>query len=310
MNILNFGSLNIDHVYTVRHIVKPGETIAADAYAFFAGGKGANQSVAIARAGGKVMHVGRVGPEGQWMLEAMKEDGVDVSMVMTSAAPGGHAVIQVDGGGQNAIVIHGGSNREIDTGHIDSALARGCAGDFVLLQNEINNIKYIMTKAADRGMQVCFNPAPMNKEVLGYPLGRVGWFFVNETEAEMLCGAADPDTIIDEMLRRYPAAHVIVTLGARGALYGSAEARERIEGRKVKARDTTAAGDTFIGYFLASIQAGRKVREALETANAAAALSVMTAGAQTSIPRMADVQAFIKNGKEINSNERYDDSTA
>jgi len=203
VNILNFGSLNIDHVYQVDHTVKPGETIAGRDYAFFAGGKGANQSVAIARAGGSVMHVGTVGREGTWMMEAMRADGVDVSHIAVSDQPGGHAIIQVDAKGQNAIVIHGGTNRRIEPAQIDAALACASCGDMVLVQNEINSVADIISSAADKGLQVCFNPAPMDKEVLGYPLGRVSLFFVNETEAEALCGTSHVEKVIGEMIGRW-----------------------------------------------------------------------------------------------------------
>jgi ribokinase len=290
VRILNFGSLNIDHVYQVDHIVRPGETIAGHGYSFFAGGKGANQSVAIARAGGRVVHIGKVGPEGQWMVDAMREDGVDVSRVQIADEPGGHAVILVEKGGQNSIVIHGGTNRKIETSHADAALAAAEPGDYVLLQNEINNGPHIMKQASTKGLNVAFNPAPMDNDVLGYPLDCVSLFIVNETEAEALCGSSERDRILGAMLEKYPDASVILTLGSKGAVYADAQGSRAVGGRNVKAVDTTAAGDTFIGYYMAAVQAGKPVEDALELANSAAALSVTRFGAQASIPRMNEVE--------------------
>ncbi|MBD3391534.1 MAG: ribokinase [Chitinivibrionales bacterium] len=292
MRIFNCGSLNIDHVYAVDHAVRQGETIAGGSYAFFAGGKGANQSVAIARAGGEVVHVGIAGPEGRWMVDAMREDGVDVAHVAIADRPGGHAVIQVDPAGQNAIVVYGGTNRDLQPRHVDAALASARSGDALLVQNETSAVEHAICAAANRGLTVCFNPAPMDARVAGYPLDRVSLFVVNETEGEALCGCTEPEEIVDAMLKLYPGSCVILTRGAGGVLYGDAGARETMEGIRVAARDTTAAGDTFIGYFMAGMQAGAATHEALSLANRAGALSVTRAGAQASIPWRREVDSW------------------
>ena len=291
--ILNFGALNIDHVYQVDHISRPGETMVGGDYARFAGGKGANQSVAIARAGASVVHVGKVGREGQWMVRNMQSDGVDVSHIVISDRPGGHAIIQVDRNGENSIVVYGGTNREISEAEIRGAFEHALDSDLVLVQNEINNIPLIMEEASRRSLQVYFNAAPMLPEVKSYPMQFVHTFFINETEGEALTGTSEEKRIIGEMLRLYPQAHVTLTLGTRGVIYSDSErlVRRDVE-RKVKAVDTTGAGDTFVGYYMAAIAGGEDVDEALQAAGVAAAYCVTKPGANNSIPSASDLQSF------------------
>jgi len=284
MKIINFGSLNIDHVYRVDHIACPGESISSTDYSLFAGGKGGNQSIAIARAGGKVAHAGKIGYEGLWMVENMKKDGVDTDGIVVSPRPSGHAIIQVDKAGQNSIVVYGGTNKEITIEEIDIMLARSEPGDFILLQNEINSIPYIIEQAGKAGLTVCINPAPMDQEVFNYPLQYISIFIINENEGEMLTGKKNEDEILGEMFSRYPGSRVVLTKGARGAVYAEKGVKIPVEGRRVAVVDTTAAGDTFIGYFLAGLQQKKNVREVLERANMAAATSVTRKGAAVSIP--------------------------
>jgi ribokinase len=289
MKIINFGSLNIDHVYQVDHIVLPGETIAGSSHSLHAGGKGANQSVAIARAGGKVSHAGKIGSDGLWMIDRMKADGIDVSHVMIGDSATGHAIIQVDGKGQNAIVVFGGTNRMISGDEIDDVLTRAMPDDSILLQNEINNIPYIMEQAAKRKLPISFNPAPMGPEVFDYPLGAVSTFFVNNSEGEALTGEKDPEAILSHMQTRYPDALVILTLGSKGSLYAKGSHRETILAPSVNAVDTTGAGDTFIGYFCACMQRGMALKDSLVAATKAASICVTRKGATTSIPVIKEV---------------------
>jgi ribokinase len=287
--VLNFGSLNIDHVYRVNHISKPGETIAATGYSRFAGGKGANQSIAIARAGCQVAHIGKIGPEGRWMLENMVKNGVDTSLIVVSDEPGGHAIIQVDGAGQNSIVIFGGTNQQLARDEVDRALEGARPADVILLQNETNLIPYIMERADERSLPVCFNAAPMDSGVPDYPLALVSTFFINETEGEAFTGREQEEEIVDEMLRRFPSSHVVLTLGKEGVLFGSRQERIRIPEYPVEVVDTTAAGDAFTGYYMAGLCEELPVEEMLIQANIAASLSVMKPGATDSIPMKKDL---------------------
>ena len=239
MKVLNFGSLNIDHVYRVADFVRPGETISAIGYAKFAGGKGLNQSIALARAGMTVLHAGRIGTDGIFLKELLAENQVDCSqLVISENEHSGHAVIQVTDAGENSIVLFGGANQNISDAQIQSAMSVMDPGDFLLLQNEISAMPEILRAAAKRGLRIFFNPAPMNRKVFSYPLELVDTFIVNETEGEALGSL--------------PGKNILMTLGAQGARYSPAHGGKgvAIPAAPVdKVVDTTAAGDTFIGYF-------------------------------------------------------------
>ncbi len=287
--ILNFGSVNIDHVYTVPHFVRPGETLASTRYAVFSGGKGFNQSTALARAGAKVAHAGMIGADGVWLKESLAVDGADVTHLVVGDEPTGHAVIQVDASGQNCIIICGGANRAINASFAEEVIARFGKGDMLLLQNEIAAIPEIVRTASAQGLFIAFNPAPMGHEVLDYPLDLVDLFIVNEVEAAELAGVAAeaaPEAVLDALRTKFPRAGIVLTLGASGSVADIDGERVTVAARHVKAVDTTAAGDTYIGYFLAARQRGLPLREAMEKATEAAAICVTRAGAAPSIPRL------------------------
>lgn len=289
MRILNFGSLNIDYVHRVEHIARPGETIAGRSLEVFAGGKGANQSVALARAGAEVWHAGMVGEDGRWLLDNLKQAGVDVSLAeVHPEVKTGHAVIQVDDAGENAILLHGGANRAITKDQITRVIESFGAGDVLLLQNEVNDVPAMITAAADRGMSVCLNPAPMRGDVKDWPLDRVSLLIVNETEGEALCGEADPWAMLPKLMA-ITGGEVIVTLGVNGALYADSDEAIHQPAINTDVVDTTAAGDTFIGYYLAHRAKGDNPEHALKIAAHAAALCVSKPGAADSIPLAAEV---------------------
>lgn len=289
MKILNFGSLNIDHVYGVDHFVRPGETLASKRYQRFSGGKGNNQSIALARAGASVWHAGKIGGDGAWLLDLLRQAGVNTSLVACGTTPTGHAIIQVQKDGENCIVLYGGANQTITPADARAVLVRFRAGDYLLLQNEISSIPAIMRIAARRKMKIVFNPAPMSRRVCQCPLKLVDIFIVNQIEGAELTGAKGARRIIAAMRRRYPKAMVIMTLGARGAICAHAAGRLQVPGRKVKAVDTTAAGDTFIGYFIAAYTQSANVGKALQIACKAAAICVTRPGAADSIPFRKEV---------------------
>ena len=282
MKIINIGSINIDHVYGVEHFVRPGETLESESYTLFCGGKGANQSIALARAGAEVHHAGRIGPEGLWLKEKLQENGVDVSLVKVVDAPTGHAVIQVNSEGENAIIIHGGANRTFSEEEIGKVFERVEAGDFLLLQNETNAVEKVLQKA--KGVTVVFNPAPMSRAVRNYPLELVDIFIINAVEGEALSGQNSPDMILNAMQQRYPKSRTVLTLGRAGLLYGDEERRIEMAAMQVEAVDSTAAGDTFIGYFLAELMRGCEIEQCLQRAVKASALCVTRKGAADSIP--------------------------
>lgn len=290
MKILNYGSLNIDHVYQVPHIVRPGETLPGGDLKLFAGGKGANQSVALAKAGAEVYHAGKIGEDGRWLLDKLGSAGADTDLVRIYDGPTGHAIIQVARDGENAIVLFGGGNRNLEEQEILETFEHFGEGDYLVLQNEVNNIPFIMKTAYTRGMKICLNPAPFYDEVNSYPLELVSVLIVNETEAEGLAGRnGDPDEILNALVDRYPHARIVMTLGKNGSLYGHGEHRELVPIYPAPVVDTTAAGDTFLGFFLASLLEGHDIRTCLKTATRASAVTVSRAGAMESIPYMSEL---------------------
>lgn len=280
MNILNFGSLNIDNVYRVTHINRPGETLNTNSLQHFAGGKGLNQSIALSRAGARVYHAGKVGKDGLWLIDELKKSGVDCGYIKVDPdIPTGHANIQVDESGENAILLYGGANRTFTHTEIDNILDNFGPGDMLLLQNEINELPYILEKAHNIGMKITLNPAPVTEEIYNYPLELVDTVVVNETEAEFL----------SDFIKNCPEKEIIITLGSNGLLYSNKDHIINLDSYSVDVVDTTAAGDTFIGYFLAAKSSHLEIRESLKMGLKAAAISVTKLGASTSIPYLKDL---------------------
>ncbi|MCM5705172.1 ribokinase [Larsenimonas salina] len=291
--LYNYGSINIDHVYRVPHLVKPGETLSSTDYQQVLGGKGANQSVAAARAGGQVAHWGQLNAGDQWALDVLDEAGVDTQGVARVDTPSGHALIQVDDAGENSIVLFGGANQSIDHDFIATRLAEVERDDWVLLQNECSHTAGMIEAAHARGLKVAFNPAPMTRDVTEMALDTLSILFVNRGEGAMLAGLddnADPDTVLSTLAQRYPDTEIILTLGADGVYHQKGKQSLFAPAEQVDARDTTAAGDTFIGYFMAARLEGKDVSTCLKHATRAAAYSVQRAGAHTSIPRACDLE--------------------
>ena len=290
--IVNFGSMNIDYVYEVEHIVRPGETISSGGLSVIAGGKGLNQSIAIARANGSIMHAGAYGMGGEFLKDTLAESGVDISALKyLPEEKNGHAIIQVDQYGENSIFLYEGTNRKVDRAYIDSTAASLKGDEIILFQNEISEIAYAMEKVKQSGCKIAFNPAPMNKKVLGYPLELVDIFIVNAVEGQEMFGSSNPETIVENCIKRYENTEIILTMGSKGALYAKGSERIYVQAERAeKVVDTTAAGDTFIGYFLACTDNGVLNQKALQTAARAAAISVSKKGAAVSIPDMDDVK--------------------
>jgi len=290
MKIINFGSINIDHVYNVEHFVRPGETLKSESYTIFSGGKGANQSISLAHAKAEVLHAGNIGQDGVWLKEKLQTSGVDTHLIKIVDEPTGHAVIQVNKDAQNAIIIHGGANQTFTDKEIETVLNSAQAGDFLLLQNEINAVKKVLQKSKNRALTVVFNPAPMTETIKNYPLELVDIFIINEVEGEALTEKNNPDEILSAMQKLYQNSRIVLTLGKDGVIYGDKEQCIKLPALKVKAIDTTGAGDTFIGYFLAELSRGSKIEQCLEMGIKASALCVTRRGAADSIPKFNEVK--------------------
>ncbi len=287
--IYNLGSLNIDRVFRVEHIARPGETIAARSVATFAGGKGANQSVALARAGAHVLHVGCVGDDGRHLVERLAAEGVDTRFVRITAELTGQAIIQVDDSGENAIVLSAGANDHVTLEDVDRALADAPAGSWLVVQNETSAVAHAIKAAHARGMRIALNPAPLDDRAREYPLELVHLLCVNETESAGLIGPASavrnsPQQAL-AALRERTRGNVLLTMGAAGAWLDGPDGTWRQDASRVtNVIDTTAAGDTFLGYFLAALAAGRGPKECLQRACRAAAKCVTRPGAMDAIP--------------------------
>ncbi|MBQ7757644.1 ribokinase [Anaerotignum sp.] len=296
MKILNFGSLNLDYVYDVDHFVLPGETMSSLDLFINCGGKGLNQSIAAAKAGNVVYHAGVVGSGGDMLVKELEKNGVDVSYMQTTDQPNGHAIIQVDQNGQNCIILYGGTNQMLTKEYIDATLDSFGKEGLVLLQNETNLVGYIIEEAHKRGLKTALNAAPMNEKVLGYPLDLLDWLIVNEVEGSQIAGCSPEDDILPVLKEKYPHCSILLTLGSRGACCFHNGETYIIPCHKVDVVDTTAAGDTFSGYFLYSMLNGGTVPEALQLASAASAIAIGKKGASDSVPLKADLEEALKNG--------------
>ena len=295
MRILNYGSLNLDYTYHVQHIVAPGETVASSGLEVFCGGKGLNQSIALAKAGASVFHGGMTGEDGDPLLEACRRSGVDSRFIRRIEGRSGSAVIQVERGGQNSIVLYGGANQANKPEFVDEALAFFEEGEWLLLQNEVNGLDYMIEKAHSNGLKIALNPSPFQEDILKCGIEKVSLLFLNEVEGEQLTKKTEPEQMIKILNREYPDTAVVLTLGGAGAVYAAGGEVFLCPARKVEALDTTGAGDTFTGYFLAALTDGKTPRRCLEEAAAAAAIAVSRLGASASIPERSEVEKLLND---------------
>jgi ribokinase len=284
--------MNLDYVYSLDHIVTPGETITSSNRELFVGGKGLNQSVAMARAGLPVWHAGFSGIGGEILLRTLEENGVNTSLIRKVDTQSGHTIIQVDAYGQNSIILFGGTNRSITSEYIQEVMSHFGAEDIILLQNEVNRLDEIINAAADREMKVVLNPSPFDSAIEVCDLSKVSLFLVNEVEGAQISGLPreQPEKILDWFAAHYPNAQVVLTLGSNGAWYAG-QGKRCFQGIiPAKTVDTTAAGDTFSGYFLEGWVTGRSMEESLLRAAKAASIAVSRKGAAPSIPLVAELE--------------------
>ena len=289
MKALTIGSMNIDHVYSVNHIVQPGETLTASDMNIFLGGKGINQSMALAKAGADVYHSGMIGEDGEMFLDACKEYGVNSDYIKKIDEKTGHTIIQVDENAQNCILLYGGANQCLTKEFVDDVLSHFEKGDILLLQNEVNMLPYIIDKAYEKGMKIALNPSPYDEKLSACDLKKISVFLLNEIEGGQVTGLSDPEEILDKLLELYPDAQIVLTLGKDGAVYADKNNRYSQPIFKVKAVDTTAAGDTFTGYFLAGLMNGMEIPDILKMSAKASSIAVTRPGAVGSIPYRDEV---------------------
>lgn len=290
MKVLNIGSLNLDYVYSVPHIVGAGETLASRDMNIYLGGKGINQSIALAKAGANVYHCGMIGDDGTVFLDACREYGVNSDYIKQTDTKTGHAIIQIDDNAQNGILIYGGANQQLTKEFIDDVINKFDKGDILLLQNEVNDIAYIVDKAYEKGLTIALNPSPYNEKLDAVDMSKISIFLLNEVEGEQVTGKKKPDEIIKSLLEHFPEARIVLTLGGDGAVYADKDTKITQPVFKVDAVDTTAAGDTFTGYFLAGIIEGMPVADILRMSAKASSIAVTRKGAIPSIPYRSEVE--------------------
>lgn len=289
--IVVFGSVNIDHVYLVDHFVSPGETISSTEFGKNWGGKGLNQAIAVSKAGGRVCLAAKVGlTEYDELCGLCIQANLDCSLVMPSQTHTGHAIIQVDKSGQNGIFVFPGANGTVSLEDIERVVGSMREGDFLLLQNEINSVPEIIERARSRRVAVALNPSPVSLDMTKWPLQYVDIMIINETEGLALTGEEMPEKILDSLESRCPDCGVVLTLGERGSMFRGGKRTVIQAAYPVRVVDTTAAGDTFTGYFLSSLISGSTPGAALKIASKAASIAVSRKGAAASIPTIDEVK--------------------
>ena len=294
MKVLNIGSMNLDHVYTVDHIVEPGETQSSTQLQLFLGGKGMNQSVALAKAGVEVYQGGMIGEDGSVFLDACQEYGIHADYIRTVDARTGHAIIQIDKNAQNCILLYGGANQALTEAYVDEVISQFNSGDILLLQNEVNLLPYIVDRGYAQGMKIVLNPSPFDDKLKAVDMTKISLFLLNEIEGYQLTGCREPDAIIDSIRERFPHAAVVLTLGSDGAVYADQSCKHFQPIFPIKAVDTTAAGDTFTGYFIAGLAQGMEIPDILRMSAKASSIAVSRAGAVPSIPYRDEVIASLE----------------
>lgn len=290
MKVLVFGSLNIDFIYKLEHIVMPNETIKSTTCEVSAGGKGLNQAMAFAKTGLPVYIASNLGKNGQVLADALSSGNVDISLLNHVDEDSGEAIIQVDENGNNAIIVCGNCNEHITKEYIESVFSHFEKGDILVIQNEINNLDLIINTAKDKGIILVFNPSPFNHVIKTLPMNKIDYLFINEVEGKQLTGFEDEKSIVKHILKDYPDMKIVLTLGERGAVYADKNEYIYEPAKKVEVVDTVGAGDTFTGYFIYGVESGKTIKESLQMAAIASSIVIGRHGAGNSIPTLYEVE--------------------
>ena len=291
--VLCFGSLNIDYVYKVDHFVQKGETISSTALNVFCGGKGLNQSVTLGKAGCEAYHAGLIGEDGRFLLDMLTDSGVDISQVgISKEVRSGNALIQNDTEGDNCIILYPGANFAITKEQADEVFRNFEKGDYIVLQNEISELAYIVKQAKDKEMVIVLNPSPMNERLTPEILDAADWMVLNEIEAMQLTGCAqdEEEELAEALRKKFPHSRFVLTLGVKGSCYIDRETKIHQDIFATEVADTTAAGDTYTGYFIAGLLKGWDIPGCLRVAAKASSITVSRDGAAPSVPWMKEVE--------------------
>lgn len=283
------GSISIDYAYAVPHFAGEGEAVSAGYMHAHPGGKGLNQTIALARAGASVAHAGAVGSDGARLVHMLDDEGADVRHIERRDVPTGHAITQVTPEGCRLALLYPGANHELDESLIERALGRFRENDILVLQNEVSCIEYAMIAAKAKKMRIAFNPSPMDGEVLRYPLEFVDWFVLDEAEGYCLTGQRSPEKILECLGKKYPGARAALALDDFGACCLFKGRAIRLGASEAPAVDAAAAMDAFAGYFASSLADGKGIEDALRIAAAARSIAASRHGAAPSIPALDEV---------------------
>lgn len=285
MTVFNLGSINLDYFYKVPHLPTAGETLGALDFTKGLGGKGANQSVALALGGAEVCHIGQIHKDDEAQIELLAKSGVDLTHLAKGDVPTGHAIVVIDeASGENQILLMAGANAAISQAQIDTALADAKLGDWALTQNETNLGAYFLQQAKKVGLSICYSAAPFVKETVLSLIGLVDLLVVNEGEA------AEIEAALAQPPEAWGLPHLIITKGADGAHYYGNDGASFQPATRVKAVDTTGAGDTYLGFLLAQISQGASMQEAMAMASKAASVQVTRYGTADAIPTIAELR--------------------
>lgn len=283
----------------MEDFVKAGQTVSAAGMTKFLGGKGFNQSIAIAKSGVPIYHAGCIEHDGEHLRQALRAHSVDTDFVNTVETPTGHAIIQVNNRGENCIIIYPGANFCVTEEFADRVLSHFDCGDILLLQNEINNLEYIVSDGCRKGMKIVLNPSPLNDTLKTIDFNKLYAIVLNEVECLDLTEKSIPQDICGCFKEHYHQFKVVLTLGQKGCIYFDCAtgAEYACPAFQIAVKDTTAAGDTSMGYYIHGLYHGLCTEETLRLASAASALAVSAEGSSASIPKIAEVKEALRHLK-------------
>ncbi len=301
MKILVYGSVNMDYVYSVSHVVKERETLKSKELNIYPGGKGLNQAIALSRAGAEVFFAGAIGEDGELLADLLRDNHIDITHLQRTHSKTGHAIIQITKSAENGIVIYPGANANISKSNIDQVLSHFHSGDILLIQNEISNLPYLVDAAYEKGLRIVLNPSPIDESIFEVDFKKIFCMILNEIEIKDIYShetqtpaANDYPHYMDYLISKYPHLKVMLTLGTDGCIYKDKTQTYSQPIFKTSAVDATAAGDTFTGYFISEFAKGTPIPEILKIASCASSITVSRYGAAPSIPKHGEVMTKLK----------------
>ncbi|MCS5707765.1 hypothetical protein CC99x_002475 [Candidatus Berkiella cookevillensis] len=289
MRIYNLGSLNIEHVHQIESTTT-NETQSCNDYHRTPGGKGYYQSIAIARAGAPVCHIGFIGPEGSFIKKSLASNGVDTTHIYKVDHNSGQEFVHVTPEGQLHKARYQGANASFEKNFIDSIFKGLDPKALLLIQNEINDIPTILEQAKAYHLDVSFHPSPFTPETLDYPFELVDTLIFNLETGKKLSHQEEPNAIIEALMKKYPNLALILTLGDKGVWYVDKTQKIKVPADPVHVIDENQAGNTFVGYYLAHKLKQHPIESCLKIASRASALCVTRKGKSATIPYLAEIK--------------------